>query len=139
MAKVKSVKLETEIERCRAEHNWDRLRDLLPQLATKGSGLEVLATFLQGEEILESFLDMFGSLTKPDKSFRDHPRLLKARELLTQVKDSSVKQQYKIEARLLLSKLHYITARFKDAVDCVNDSGWEKPGVDFQVCLSGWC
>lgn len=133
MSKVKTFKLETEVEKCRAEHNWGRLHELLPLVKTKGSGLENLAKFLEGEKILESFLGSFDSLPKPDKSLRDHPELLESKKLLSEIKEAAVKIQYKIEAKLLLSKLYYITARFKDAIENVNESGWEKPGVDFQV------
>lgn len=38
MSKTKLSRLESDIERCRADHNWERLMELLPTFESTGSG-----------------------------------------------------------------------------------------------------
>jgi hypothetical protein len=57
MSKIRGGRLENEVQKCRAECNWSRLRDLLDSISAKNSGIEYMSQLLHAEVLLESFID----------------------------------------------------------------------------------
>lgn len=130
MSKLKGSRLESELERCRSESAFRRLQELLPQITSKGSGLELLANFISGETALELFLDGFGGFPKPDPTYRDS--LKKAKKHLLAVFDSAnVQKHVALETHLLLGKLSYVCAQFDDALTAIGKAKLEQDAVEF--------
>lgn len=61
-SKLKGSRLESEVDRCRSECNWKRLMDLLPAIRSKNSGMENFADLIEGELILEFFVEKHGGI-----------------------------------------------------------------------------
>lgn len=63
-SKLRGSRLETEVDKCRGECNWNRLRDLLKSIQAKNSGAEKLGSLIEGELCLETYLEKI-----PGRSF----------------------------------------------------------------------
>ncbi|XP_059697201.1 tetratricopeptide repeat protein 7A isoform X3 [Haemorhous mexicanus] len=133
------VKLEAEIERCRAEGHWGRLRHLAQQLlpprpprkakAARGAqdaedhGSLLLAEALLEECLKENFAKLKDSIPLSEKS---EPRLSEAKQYLTNILSrGKLRPKYMTEAMLILGKLHYVEGCYRDAI-----SMYAKAGID---------
>ncbi|XP_054135287.1 tetratricopeptide repeat protein 7A isoform X2 [Melozone crissalis] len=133
------VKLEAEIERCRAEGHWGRLRHLAQQLlpprpprkakAARGAqdaedhGSLLLAEALLEECLKENFAKLKDSIPLSEKS---EPKLGEAKQYLTNILSrGKLRPKYMTEAMLILGKLHYVEGCYRDAI-----SMYAKAGID---------
>uniref|UniRef100_A0A674H0U6 Tetratricopeptide repeat protein 7A n=1 Tax=Taeniopygia guttata TaxID=59729 RepID=A0A674H0U6_TAEGU len=133
------VKLEAEIERCRAEGHWGRLRHLAQQLlpprpprkakAARGAqdaedhGSLLLAEALLEECLKENFAKLKDSIPLSEKS---EPKLSEAKQYLTSILSrGKLRPKYMTEAMLILGKLHYVEGCYRDAI-----SMYAKAGID---------
>ncbi|XP_062346338.1 tetratricopeptide repeat protein 7A isoform X1 [Cinclus cinclus] len=133
------VKLEAEIERCRAEGHWERLRHLAQQLlpprpprkakAARGAqdaedhGSLLLAEALLEECLKENFAKLKDSIPLSEKS---QPKLSEAKQNLTDILSrGKLRPKYMTEAMLILGKLHYVEGCYRDAI-----SMYAKAGID---------
>ncbi|XP_033368453.1 tetratricopeptide repeat protein 7A isoform X3 [Parus major] len=133
------VKLEAEIERCRAEGYWGRLRYLAQQLlppwpprkakAERGAqdaedhGSLLLAEALLEECLKENFAKLKDSIPLSEKS---EPKLSEAKQYLTSILSrGKLRPKYMTEAMLILGKLHYVEGCYRDAI-----SMYAKAGID---------
>ncbi|XP_067421200.1 tetratricopeptide repeat protein 7A isoform X1 [Emydura macquarii macquarii] len=133
------LKLEGEIERCRAECQWDRLpelaRQLLPPAASpprKGAGdvqdAEDYGNLLLAEALLEQCLKE--NLAKIKDSIplmeKNESKMSEAKKYLTGILNrGKLLPKYMTEAVLILGKLHYVEGSYRDAV-----SMYARAGID---------
>ncbi|NXH99006.1 TTC7A protein, partial [Pachycephala philippinensis] len=133
------VKLEAEIERCRAEGQWERLRQLAQQLlpprpprkakAARGTqdsedlGSMLLAEALLEECLKENFAKLKDSIPLSEKS---EPKLSEAKQYLTNILSrGKLRPKYMTEAMLILGKLHYVEGCYRDAISMYAKAGLE--------------
>ncbi|XP_065445640.1 tetratricopeptide repeat protein 7A isoform X3 [Chrysemys picta bellii] len=124
------LKLEGEIERCRAECQWDRLPELMRQLLLpaaspprKGAGDAQdsvdYGNLLLAEALLEQCLKE--NLAKIKDSIplmeKNEPKMTEAKKYLTGILNrGKLLPKYMTEAVLILGKLHYVEGSYRDAV-----------------------
>uniref|UniRef100_A0A663ETM3 Tetratricopeptide repeat domain 7A n=1 Tax=Aquila chrysaetos chrysaetos TaxID=223781 RepID=A0A663ETM3_AQUCH len=135
------VKLEGEIERCRAEGHWGQLRHLAQQLlplarpprkvaAAAGCaqdaedyGSMLLAEALLEECLKEKFAKLKDSIPLTEKN---EPKLSEAKQYLTNILSrGKLRPKYMTEAMLILGKLHYVEGSYRDAI-----SMYARAGID---------
>ncbi|XP_074674180.1 tetratricopeptide repeat protein 7A isoform X4 [Strix aluco] len=133
------VKLEGEIERCRAEGQWGPLRYLAQQLrpparpprkaAVGGAqdaedyGSMLLAEALLEECLKENFAKLKDSIPLIEKN---EPKLSEAKQYLTNILNrGKLRPKYMTEAMLILGKLHYVEGSYRDAI-----SMYARAGID---------
>ncbi|NXX81002.1 TTC7A protein, partial [Urocolius indicus] len=132
------VKLEGEIERCRAEGHWGQLRHLAQQLRpparpprkaavgaqdTEDYGNMLLAEALLEECLKENFAKLKDSIPLSEKS---EPKLSEAKQCLTNILiRGKLRPKYMTEAMLILGKLHYVEGSYRDAI-----SMYARAGID---------
>ncbi|KAM6139590.1 tetratricopeptide repeat protein 7A isoform 3-T3 [Phoenicopterus ruber ruber] len=135
------VKLEGEIERCRAEGHWGQLRHLAQQLlpsarpprkvaaAAGGAqdaedyGSMLLAEALLEECLTENFAKLKDSIPLIEKN---EPKLSEAKQYLTNILSrGKLRPKYMTEAMLILGKLHYVEGSYRDAI-----SMYARAGID---------
>ncbi|KAM6208355.1 tetratricopeptide repeat protein 7A isoform 2-T2 [Sarcoramphus papa] len=134
------VKLEGEIERCRAEGHWAQLRHLAQQLlpparpprkaAAAGSaqdaedyGSMLLAEALLEECLKENFAKLKDSIPLTEKN---EPKLSEAKQYLTNILSrGKLRPKYMTEAMLILGKLHHVEGSYRDAI-----SMYARAGID---------
>uniref|UniRef100_A0A672GJP4 Tetratricopeptide repeat protein 7B n=1 Tax=Salarias fasciatus TaxID=181472 RepID=A0A672GJP4_SALFA len=129
-AKKSGSRLETEIERCRSESQWDKIPELVRQLSAKliSNGKEVrprcsfiqprddLGELLLGECKLQTYLKE--NPIKQGASPRGpRPKLVEVRKHLTAALDrGNLKADYLQEASILMAKLCYVEGEYRDAL-----------------------
>uniref|UniRef100_A0A8C3J9Q9 Tetratricopeptide repeat protein 7A n=1 Tax=Calidris pygmaea TaxID=425635 RepID=A0A8C3J9Q9_9CHAR len=135
------VKLEGEIERCRAEGHWVQLqhlaRQLMPPLQfcvsrnNSVSGLDflidygsmLLAEALLEECLKENFAKLKDSIPLIEKN---EPKLSEAKQYLTNILNrGKLRPKYMTETMLILGKLHYVEGSYRDAI-----SMYARAGID---------
>ncbi|KAM9297218.1 tetratricopeptide repeat protein 7A isoform 4-T4 [Morus bassanus] len=133
------VKLEGEIERCRAEGHWGQLQHLAQQLlpparpprkaAAGGAqdaedyGSMLLAEALLEECLKENFAKLKDSIPLTEKN---EPKLSEAKQYLTNILSrGKLRPKYMTEAMLILGKLHYVEGSYRDAI-----SMYARAGID---------
>ncbi|KAM8810213.1 tetratricopeptide repeat protein 7A [Eudromia elegans] len=131
------VKLEGEIERCRAEGRWGRLHRLVRQLLPaagaprKAAGAQhaedygsmLLAEALLEECLKENFAKLKDSIPLAEKN---EPRLNEAKKYLTNILNrGKLPPKYMTEAMLILGKVHYVEGSYRDAI-----SMYARAGID---------
>ncbi|KAM6272374.1 tetratricopeptide repeat protein 7A isoform 1-T1 [Spheniscus humboldti] len=135
------VKLEGEIERCRAEGHWGQLRHLVqqqqllppvrpPRKAAAGGaqdaedyGSMLLAEALLEECLKENFAKLKDSIPLTEKN---EPKLSEAKQYLTNILSrGKLRPKYMTEAMLILGKLHYVEGSYRDAI-----SMYARAGID---------
>ncbi|XP_075605177.1 tetratricopeptide repeat protein 7A isoform X6 [Balearica regulorum gibbericeps] len=132
------VKLEGEIERCRAEGQWGQLRHLAQQLlpparpprkAAGGAqdaedyGSMLLAEALLEECLKENFAKLKDSIPLTEKN---EPKLSEVKQYLTSILTrGKLRPKYMTEAMLILGKLHYVEGSYRDAI-----SMYARAGID---------
>ncbi|KAM6912960.1 tetratricopeptide repeat protein 7B isoform 2-T2 [Xenentodon cancila] len=114
-AKKSGSRLETEIERCRSESQWDKIPELVRQLSAKLISNDDLGELLLGECKLQTYLKE--NPIKQGASPRGpRPKLVEVRKHLTAALDrGNLKADYLQEASLLMAKLCYVEGEYKDA------------------------
>lgn len=117
--------METEIERCRSEGQWDRIPELIRQLSVKLIANDDLAELLLGEAKLQQHLKE--NPIKQGASPRGaKPKLVEVRKHLTAALDrGNLKSEYMQEASLLMAKLNYVEGNYREAL-----SNYFKVGLD---------
>ncbi|XP_032624804.2 tetratricopeptide repeat protein 7A isoform X2 [Chelonoidis abingdonii] len=124
------LKLEGEIERCRAECQWDRLPELVRQLlppaaspprkgVTDAQDSVDYGNLLLAEALLEQCLKE--NLAKIKDSIplmeKNEPKMSEAKKYLTGILNrGKLLPKYMTEAVLILGKLHYVEGSYRDAV-----------------------
>ncbi|XP_054256073.1 tetratricopeptide repeat protein 7B isoform X2 [Indicator indicator] len=118
-------RLETEIERCRSECQWERIPDLVKQLSAKLIANDDMAELLLGESKLEQFLK--DNILKQSSSPRGpRPKLTEVRKHLTAALDrGNLKPEFLQEANLIMAKLNYVEGDYKEALNT-----YARVGVD---------
>ncbi|XP_077432120.1 tetratricopeptide repeat protein 7B isoform X2 [Vanacampus margaritifer] len=119
-AKKSGSRLETEIERCRSEGQWDKIPELVRQLSAKLISNDDLGELLLGECKLLTYLKE--NPIKQGASPRGpRPKLVEVRKHLTAALDrGNLKADYLQEASLLMAKLSYVEAEYRDALGRYN-------------------
>ncbi|XP_077675387.1 tetratricopeptide repeat protein 7B isoform X2 [Eretmochelys imbricata] len=110
-------RLETEIERCRSECQWERIPELVKQLSAKLIANDDMAELLLGESKLEQFLkeNPFKQGTSPRGP---RPKLTEVRKHLTAALDrGNLKPEFLQEANLIMAKLNYVEGDYKEALN----------------------
>ncbi|KAM9147417.1 tetratricopeptide repeat protein 7B isoform 4-T4 [Pangshura tecta] len=110
-------RLETEIERCRSECQWERIPELVKQLSAKLIANDDMAELLLGESKLEQFLkeNPFKQGTSP---WGPRPKLTEVRKHLTAALDrGNLKPEFLQEANLIMAKLNYVEGDYKEALN----------------------
>ncbi|KAM7376654.1 hypothetical protein PAMP_006376 [Pampus punctatissimus] len=106
-ARKSGSRLETEIERCRSESQWDKIPELVRQLSAK---------LISNECKLQSYLK--DNPIKQGASPRGpRPKLVEVRKHLTAALDrGNLKADYLQEGSLLMAKLCYVEGEYRDAL-----------------------
>ncbi|XP_046280685.1 tetratricopeptide repeat protein 7A isoform X3 [Marmota monax] len=146
------LKVESELDRCRAEGHWDRMPELVRQLQTLGmpggsgtnrrsspsSRIGSLDTddfgkLLLAEALLEQCLkdnhtkikDSIPLLEKTDS------RMNEAKDYLSSILNhGKLPPQYMSEAMLILGKLHYVEGTYRDAISMYARAGIDDMSVE---------
>uniref|UniRef100_A0A3B3BWF5 Tetratricopeptide repeat domain 7B n=1 Tax=Oryzias melastigma TaxID=30732 RepID=A0A3B3BWF5_ORYME len=109
-------RLETEIERCRSEGQWDKIPELVRQLSAKLISNDDLGELLLGECKLQTYLKE-NPIKQGSSPRGPRPKLVEVRKHLTAALDrGNLKPDYLQEASLLMAKLCYVEAEFRDAL-----------------------
>uniref|UniRef100_A0AAR2K848 Tetratricopeptide repeat protein 7 N-terminal domain-containing protein n=1 Tax=Pygocentrus nattereri TaxID=42514 RepID=A0AAR2K848_PYGNA len=123
-------RLEAEIERCRAECQWDKIPPLLEQLAAaRLHEQDDYGTLLLAEALLEECLLENVTLLKTSTPLSDQtqPKLAKAKAHLNSLLSRGrLEPHYLNEALLLLAKVHYVQGRYRDAQGMCARAGIEE-------------
>ncbi|NXG49514.1 TTC7A protein, partial [Psilopogon haemacephalus] len=132
------MKLEGEIERCRAEGHWEQLQHLAQQLllparprrkaAADAQDTEDYRSMLLAEALLEECLkENFAKLKDSvPLTEKNEPKLSDAKQYLTNILTrGELRPKYMTEAMLILGKLHYVEGSYRDAI-----SMYAKAGID---------
>ena len=132
------ARLESEIEKCREEGNWQKVLQLASQLVQNTSE-KCLVQFLLGESKLELYLEICNSTTNGATgtssststtvnlySGENKDKLLdEAEEHFQSCLTSSSSSPLCIDSNLLLAKLYYVRQHFDRAVKSIETSGIE--------------
>ncbi|XP_068573772.1 tetratricopeptide repeat protein 7B isoform X2 [Cebidichthys violaceus] len=115
-ARKSGSRLETEIERCRSESQWDKIPELVRQLSAKLIANDDLGELLLGECKLQTYLKE--NPIKQGASPRGpRPKLVEVRKHLTAALDrGNLKADYLQEVSLLMAKLCYVEGEYRDAL-----------------------
>ena len=57
MSKIRGSKLDAAVDSCRGLCNWTELTEYLPSIQAKNSGMHNAASLIEGELILELFIE----------------------------------------------------------------------------------
>nr|XP_055028063.1 tetratricopeptide repeat protein 7B isoform X2 [Misgurnus anguillicaudatus] len=116
-ARKSGSRLETEIERCRSEAQWDKIPELVRQLSAKLISNDDLGELLLGEAKLQQYLKE--NPIKQGASPRGpRPRLQEVRKHLTAALDrGNLKPEYMQEASLIMGKLCYVEGDYGEALN----------------------
>ncbi|XP_056349152.1 tetratricopeptide repeat protein 7B isoform X6 [Oenanthe melanoleuca] len=118
-------RLETEIERCRSECQWERIPELVKQLSAKLIANDDMAELLLGESKLEQFLKE-KTLKHSSSPRGPQPKLTEIRKHLTAALDrGNLKPEFLQEANLIMAKLNYVEGDYKEALNT-----YARVGVD---------
>ncbi|XP_068927743.1 tetratricopeptide repeat protein 7A [Petaurus breviceps papuanus] len=145
------LKLESELERCRAEGQWERVPSLVFQLQSipnSGSGgrragsrsislakqdVDDFGKLLLAEAMLEQCLkenvsDLKDSIPLLEKN---QPKMYEAKKYLTSILNrGNLSPQHMREAMLILGKLHYVEGYYRDAVSMYARAGIDNMSVE---------
>ncbi|XP_056867637.1 tetratricopeptide repeat protein 7B isoform X3 [Takifugu flavidus] len=115
-ARKSGSRLETEIERCRSECQWDKIPELVRQLSAKLISNDDLGELLLGECKLQTYLKE-NPLKQGASPRGPRPKLVEVRKHLTAALDrGNLKADYLQEASLLMAKLCYVEGEYRDAL-----------------------
>ncbi|XP_054422883.1 tetratricopeptide repeat protein 7A [Pteronotus mesoamericanus] len=140
------LKIESELERCRAEGHWNRMPELVRQMqamvvpsggshrrAIPGASFTSLDTddfgkLLLAEALLEQYLKENNAKIKDSIPLleKNEPKMNEARNYLSSILNhGKLSPQYMCEAMLILGKLHYVEGSYRDAI-----SMYARAGID---------
>uniref|UniRef100_A0A3Q1ETM6 Tetratricopeptide repeat domain 7A n=1 Tax=Acanthochromis polyacanthus TaxID=80966 RepID=A0A3Q1ETM6_9TELE len=125
------IRLEADLERCRAECQWDKMPAIIEQMtAAHDYGTLLMAEALL-EECLQENMDLLrSSVPLMDKT---QPKLSRAKGLLnTILSRGRLTPRYLNEALLLMAKVHYVQGRYRDAQGMCARVGLEELTQDDQ-------
>uniref|UniRef100_A0A674B872 Tetratricopeptide repeat domain 7B n=1 Tax=Salmo trutta TaxID=8032 RepID=A0A674B872_SALTR len=116
-ARKSGSRLETEIERCRSEGQWDKIPELVRQLSAKLISNDDLGELLLGEAKLQQYIKE--NPIKQGASPRGpKPRLVEVHKHLTAALDrGNLKPDYMQEASMLMAKLSYVEGDYSEAIN----------------------
>ncbi|KAJ3613615.1 hypothetical protein NHX12_019861 [Muraenolepis orangiensis] len=115
-ARKSGSRLETEIERCRSECQWDKIPELVRQLSAKLISNDDLGELLLAECKLQTYLKE-NPMKQGASPRAPRPKLLEVRKHLTAALDrGNLKSDYLQEASLLMAKLCYVEGEYRDAL-----------------------
>uniref|UniRef100_A0A8C0YD30 Tetratricopeptide repeat domain 7B n=2 Tax=Cyprinus carpio TaxID=7962 RepID=A0A8C0YD30_CYPCA len=116
-ARKSGSRLETEIERCRSEGQWDKIAELVRQMSAKLISNDDLGELLLGEAKLQQYLKE--NPIKQGASPRGpRPCLQEVRKHLTAALDrGNLKPEYMQEASLIMAKLCYVEGDYGEALN----------------------
>uniref|UniRef100_A0A9L0SPT5 Tetratricopeptide repeat domain 7A n=1 Tax=Equus caballus TaxID=9796 RepID=A0A9L0SPT5_HORSE len=144
------LKMESELERCRAEGHWDRMPELVRQMQTlvvPGGGggrraspsaaftsldTDDFGKLLLAEALLEQCLKENHAKIKDSIPLleKNEPKINEARNYLSSILNQGrLLPQYMCEAMLILGKLHYVEGSYRDAI-----SMYARAGID-DMCM----
>ncbi|XP_026371241.3 tetratricopeptide repeat protein 7B isoform X3 [Ursus americanus] len=110
-------RLETEIERCRSECQWERIPELVKQLSAKLIANDDMAELLLGESKLEQSLKEH-PLRQGASPRGPRPQLTEVRKHLTAALDrGNLKSEFLQESNLIMAKLNYVEGDYKEALN----------------------
>ncbi|XP_076777525.1 tetratricopeptide repeat protein 7B isoform X2 [Arvicanthis niloticus] len=110
-------RLETEIERCRSECQWERIPELVKQLSAKLIANDDMAELLLGESKLEQHLKE-KPLRQGASPRGPRPQLTEVRKHLTAALDrGNLKSEFLQESNLIMAKLNYVEGDYKEALN----------------------
>ncbi|KAM8780423.1 tetratricopeptide repeat protein 7B isoform 1-T1 [Rhynchonycteris naso] len=110
-------RLETEIERCRSECQWERIPELVKQLSAKLIANDDMAELVLGESKLEQYLKEH-PLRQGASPRGPRPQLTEVRKHLTAALDrGNLKSEFLQESNLLMAKLNYVEGDYKEALN----------------------
>uniref|UniRef100_A0A3Q2GTI5 Tetratricopeptide repeat domain 7B n=1 Tax=Equus caballus TaxID=9796 RepID=A0A3Q2GTI5_HORSE len=110
-------RLETEIERCRSESQWERIPELVKQLSAKLIANDDMAELLLGESKLEQYLKEH-PLRQGASPRGPRPQLTEVRKHLTAALDrGNLKSEFLQESNLIMAKLNYVEGDYKEALN----------------------
>ncbi|XP_072265850.1 tetratricopeptide repeat protein 7A isoform X5 [Pyxicephalus adspersus] len=128
------LKLEAEIERCRAECQWEKIQSLTKQLSPKNQGTtDDFTNLLLAEALLELCLKENVAKLKNSIPLMEsqEPKLHQAKNYLTGILNrGKLPPHYLTEALLILGKLHYVEGSYRDAVSMYARAGFENMSLD---------
>ncbi|XP_063047586.1 tetratricopeptide repeat protein 7A [Engraulis encrasicolus] len=123
-------RLEAEIEKYRAECQWDKIPSLVEQLAAAHFHVDDdYGTLLLAESLLEECLLENVSLLRSSTPLTDHsyPKLARAKAHLNSVLSRGrLETKYFNEALLLMAKVHYAQGRYRDSQGMCARAGIEE-------------
>ncbi|KAM6956471.1 tetratricopeptide repeat protein 7A [Aplochiton taeniatus] len=112
-------RLEAEIERYRAECQWDKIHGMIEQiLLTRIHENDDYATLLMAEALLEECLNENMNLLRSATPLMDKTQIKLSRaksHLNTILSRGRLTPRYLNEALLLMAKVHYVQGRYRDA------------------------
>ncbi|KAM8785650.1 tetratricopeptide repeat protein 7A isoform 1-T1 [Rhynchonycteris naso] len=145
------LKIESELERCRAEGHWDRVPQLVRQMqalvmpsgggnrrAIPGASFTPLDTedfgkLLLAEALLEQCLKENNAKIKDSIPLleKSESKMNEARNYLSSILNQGrLSPQYMCEAMLVLGKLHYVEGSYRDAISMYARAGIEDMSVE---------
>ncbi|XP_047459197.1 tetratricopeptide repeat protein 7A [Mugil cephalus] len=130
------LRLETELERCRAECQWDKMPAIIEQMqAARFHEDDDYGMLLMAEALLEECLLENMDLLRSSRPLVDQnqPKLCRAKaHLNTLLSRGRLTHRYLNEALLLMAKVHYVQGRYRDAQGMCARVGLEELTQDDQ-------
>ncbi|XP_039743163.1 tetratricopeptide repeat protein 7A isoform X3 [Pteropus medius] len=145
------LKIESELERCRAEGHWDRMPELVRHMQTlvvpSGGGsrravpsavftsrdTDDFGKLLLAEALLEQYLKENNTKIKDSIPLleKNEPKMNDARSYLSSILNhGKLSPQYMREAMLILGKLHYVEGSYRDAISMYARAGIDDMSVE---------
>ncbi|OCT77673.1 tetratricopeptide repeat protein 7A isoform X1 [Xenopus laevis] len=129
------LKLEAEIERCRADCQWDRIRGLIKQWNPKAQeeSTDDFANLMLAEALLEQCLKENVAKLKDSVLLlaNKEPKLQEAKNYLTGILNrGKLLPKHLTEALLIMGKLHYTEGSYRDAVSMYARAGIDDIALD---------
>ncbi|TTD62562.1 Tetratricopeptide repeat protein 7B [Bagarius yarrelli] len=115
-ARKSGSRIETEIERCRSEGQWDKIPELVRQLSAKLISNDDVGEVLLGEMKLQQFLKE-NPLKQNCSPRTARPPLTEARAHLTNaLQRGNLRPELQQEALMLMGKLFYVEGNYTEAL-----------------------
>ncbi|XP_036081120.1 tetratricopeptide repeat protein 7A isoform X3 [Rousettus aegyptiacus] len=145
------LKIESELERCRAEGHWDRMLELVRHMQSlvvpSGGGsrravpsamvtsldADDFGKLLLAEALLEQYLKENNTKIKDSIPLleKNEPKMNDARSYLSSILNhGKLSPQYMREAMLILGKLHYVEGSYRDAISMYARAGIDNMSVE---------
>ncbi|XP_060789837.1 tetratricopeptide repeat protein 7B isoform X1 [Neoarius graeffei] len=119
-ARKSGSRIETEIERCRSEGQWDKIPELVRQLSAKLISIDDVGELLLGEMKLQQFLKE-NPLKQNCSPRTARPPLTDARSHLTNaLQRGNLRPELQQEANVLMGKLCYVEGEYSEALTHFN-------------------